>query len=59
MKNVYYCPNCNHKLEEMSGCGSVSYFCNECKILISRQKILTEKQMVEKVVKKVVSNLNN
>lgn len=42
---TYYCPDCKKELEEMSGCGSVSYFCNHCKALISRQRILTEEQV--------------
>lgn len=36
----YACPHCNEVLEEVSGCGSVSYFCNQCKKLISRKEIV-------------------
>ncbi|WP_461204280.1 YfgJ family double zinc ribbon protein [Clostridium sp. DL1XJH146] len=45
MKEKYYCPNCFEELEEVSGCGSVSYFCNECKKLISRKIIIDENEM--------------
>ncbi len=41
----YYCPTCSHELEEQSGCGSISYFCDTCKKLVSRTKILTEEEM--------------
>lgn len=40
----YYCPKCYEELEEESACGSVSYFCPECKGLVSRSKILSEDQ---------------
>ncbi len=35
----FNCPDCSAKLNEISGCGSVSYFCSECKKLISRSKM--------------------
>jgi DNA-directed RNA polymerase subunit RPC12/RpoP len=57
MGDSYYCPDCSHKLEAMSGCASVSYFCNKCKRLISRQRILNEDQIVRKVVKVVIEQL--
>ncbi len=41
----YYCPNCFNQLEKISGCGTVGYMCNSCKHLVSKQKILTEKEM--------------
>ncbi len=41
----YYCPNCFEKLQEVSGCGSVSYFCNKCKKLISRTSMLKENEL--------------
>lgn len=47
MVKLYYCPECKSKLEEISGCGSVSYFCDKCKKLISRQRMLTEEQVKE------------
>jgi len=45
MENVnkkFYCPTCNEELEMLSGCGAVGYFCNHCRKLISRQKMLSE-----------------
>lgn len=38
----YYCPTCNEELEMLSGCGAVGYFCNHCRKLVSRQKMLSE-----------------
>lgn len=43
----YYCPVCFDKLERLSGCGAVGYMCNTCKHLVSRQKMLTERQAEE------------
>ena len=48
MNTIYYCPRCNNKLENIGGWGSTSYFCTECKMLISRSKILTKEQLEEK-----------
>ena len=45
----YYCPTCNEELEMLSGCGAVGYFCNHCRKLVSRQKMLAE-PAVESVV---------
>jgi hypothetical protein len=39
---TYYCPTCNEELEMLSGCGAVGYFCNHCRKLVSRQKMLAE-----------------
>ncbi len=33
------CPDCNTTLQEVSGCGSVSYFCPHCKKLVSRSRL--------------------
>ncbi|QUI22657.1 zinc-ribbon domain-containing protein [Vallitalea pronyensis] len=44
---TYYCPSCKGELSEETGCGSVSYFCNHCKKLISRQSILKKEQVDE------------
>jgi zinc-ribbons len=38
----YYCPTCNGELEMLSGCGAVGYFCNHCRKLVSRNKMLSE-----------------
>ncbi|MBC2581986.1 zinc-ribbon domain-containing protein [Clostridium sp. DJ247] len=51
MEDLYYCPECNNELELIAGCGSASYFCNNCKKLISRKKILSYEEMKNKVVK--------
>ena len=40
--NKFYCPTCQSELEEQSSCGSVSYFCDTCKSLVSRSKMLSE-----------------
>lgn len=42
VEKEYYCPECNSKLEKIAGCGSISYFCEKCKKLISKKKILGE-----------------
>ena len=48
MVKDYYCPHCSSKLEVMNSWGSLSYFCMECKMLVSRKKILTKEQVEEK-----------
>lgn len=45
MSKKYYCPDCKEELEEMNECGSQSFFCNKCKTLKSRSKILEEKDL--------------
>ena len=57
MGEEYYCPDCGHKLEVLAGCGSVSYFCNTCKLVISRKRIMTEEQLTEKISKEVIEKL--
>ena len=57
MEEGYYCPDCGHKLEVLSGCGSVSYFCSTCKLVISRKRIMTEEQLTEKISKEVLEKL--
>jgi len=59
MEEEFYCPDCSNKLEQMSGCGSVSYFCNHCKKIISRKRILTEKEITEKIVELVVREMKD
>lgn len=49
---TYYCPECEGPLEYLHGCGSVSYFCNTCKKLISRKEILTFDEMQNKKLEK-------
>lgn len=41
-KQQFYCPTCQSVLEEQSSCGSISFFCDQCKTLISRSKMLSE-----------------
>jgi zinc-ribbons len=52
MENVnkkYYCPTCKEELEMLSGCGAVGYFCNHCRKLVSRTKMLLEPTEVPQV----------
>lgn len=58
MEKSYYCPDCSHKLEMMSGCGSTSYFCHKCKTVISKKKIFSEEQIVLRIVHKVIEQLS-
>lgn len=45
-ETTYYCPKCHNELERVSGCGgSSSYFCDTCKGLVSRSKMLTEEEV--------------
>lgn len=45
---TYYCPDCDNKLEKVTGCASVSYFCDTCKKVISRSRIVSEENRKEK-----------
>ena len=42
MSPRYYCPTCKGELDMLSGCGAVGYFCNHCRKLVSRSKMLGE-----------------
>ncbi|WP_069997651.1 YfgJ family double zinc ribbon protein [Cellulosilyticum sp. I15G10I2] len=57
MEETFYCPDCNSKLERLYSCGSDSYICNACRKLVSRKTILTEKDVVTKVVELVVKKI--
>lgn len=48
MEQQYYCPTCLGKLERLAGCGAVGYFCDHCKNLVSRSKMMNFEEM-EKV----------
>lgn len=48
----YYCPTCENELEEQNACGSVSYFCDTCKVLVSRSKMLSEEALEAKKTEK-------
>lgn len=56
MEQKYYCPKCFEELEKISGCGAVGYFCNECKGLVSRSKMLTQEEMEKAAREKAESN---
>ncbi len=45
MSDDYFCPICFNKLKEISGCGAVNYFCDNCKSLISKSKMLKEEEL--------------
>ena len=51
MKNKYYCPYCKGELDVLDGWGTISYYCMECNMLISRKKILTEEDVKETIEK--------
>ena len=46
--NKFYCPTCENELEEMNSCGNVSFFCDTCKTLVSRSKMLSEEELEAK-----------
>ena len=52
MTNKYYCPYCKGKLDVLDGWGAINYYCMECNMLISRNKILTEEEVEENEDKK-------
>lgn len=47
MTNKYYCPYCKNQLDVLDSWGTISYYCMECNMLISRKKILTEEELKE------------
>ena len=51
MKNKYYCPYSKGELDVLDGWGTISYYCMECNMLISRKKILTEEDVKETIEK--------
>ena len=58
MISKYYCPNCKHQLDVLDGWGTISYYCMECNMLISRKKILTEEE-VKEIIEKEKWNYTN
>lgn len=54
MKNKYYCPYCKGELDVLDGWGTISYYCMECNMLISRKKILTEEDVKETIEKRKI-----
>lgn len=47
MTEKTYCPVCRGELEMLSGCGAVGYFCNHCRKLVSRSKMLTKENLLK------------
>lgn len=41
------------KLEKLGSCGTVGYFCDHCKTLVSKSKMLTEEERKELNLKEV------
>ena len=56
MEQKYYCPKCSEELEKLSGCGAVGYFCNRCRGLVSRSKMLNREEMEKNSCGKVENN---
>lgn len=59
MSKVYYCPDCYSELEEISGCGALAYFCDKCRKLVSKKKILTEEELQNPQVNSAGSSEQN
>ncbi len=47
MEQIKYCPACLGELEKIGSCGTVGYFCDHCKTLVSKSKTLTEEEKEE------------
>jgi len=47
MEEIFVCPDCSHELTCEKGCGSVCYFCDHCKKLISSKKIVIQEKSQE------------
>ena len=45
MTKEYYCPYCRTKLDVLDGWGTISYYCMECNMIVSRKKILTTEEL--------------
>jgi len=52
MEQIYYCPKCSGELERIASCGTVGYFCNSCRNLVSKSKILTHDEMEKSTIEK-------
>lgn len=48
MSKTYQCPDCGATLEVQEACGSESYFCPSCKMLVSRSRIKGHPKHVDK-----------
>ena len=53
MEQIKYCPACLGELEKIGSCGTVGYFCDHCKTLVSKSKMLTEEERKELNLKEV------
>ena len=53
MEQLKYCPACLGELEKLGSCGTVGYFCDHCKTLVSKSKMLTEEERKEQNLKEV------
>lgn len=45
MAKEYYCPYCKMKLEDLGGWGSMTYYCKDCKEVISKYEALDKKEI--------------
>ena len=53
MEPKKFCPTCLGKLEKLGSCGTVGYFCDHCKTLVSKSKMLTKEERKEQNLKEV------
>ena len=44
MNALFICPDCQHEVEVLTGCGSVSYYCHTCKKLVSSKKVIRQEK---------------
>lgn len=58
MEPKKFCPTCLGELEKLGSCGTVGYFCDQCKTLVSKSKMLTEEEIYG-IVGKNKNNVNN
>ena len=58
MEQKYYCPKCSSELEKIASCGTVGYFCNSCRNLVSKSKILTHEE-IEKATSEISEEKSN
>lgn len=58
MEPKKYCPTCLGELEKLGSCGTVGYFCDHCKTLVSKSKMLTEEEKNEIVYENKNGEIN-
>lgn len=45
----YICPDCQkQEVEEINACGASNYFCNNCKKLISKSRVIKPEENTKK-----------